>query len=752
MKLQLRDKVIGLAVFCALLPIVVLTLLLLIREGPLVKYIKQEITDLTEKSFHAVVHDMYSSCQTANDLITQGLENMLKLANYLAQQSGGIQVNETKEIEWPIINPQTKQTKNIKLPEILIGDKPLEKNLSFSEKTPIIDTLKDLLGGAISIYQKINDTGDMLRIATTISTLSNDRAIGTTLYAIDKDNQPNPIITSLMEGQQFRGSAYLFDDWYLTAFEPIKNKKNEANEVIGAIAVGIRQKNLESLTKAIEEITIGLNGYVWIIKGTGSGDMIDNIIVKSSNVEKNMIINDQSIPVYTEIIQKARNLREKRGMEKVSWKDPGDIVPTNKTITYTYFPDWDWAIGVTAYDKDFEQPYIAIKNLFSQLKNAIFVAGLITLIIIGLVAFYLSGLLIKPITALTKIAIQVAQGDIEGAMIVIQKIIKGEDEDLAKAKERDDETGKLLKAIITMIETLDRLIGRIKNSSIQLVSTATEISNAANAQETTVQDFGVSTKQIATTVKQISSTSQDLFKTMSNISDVANETGLMADAGLAELSEMAGTMTTLSKSTSSISSKLSVISNKTANINTIVTTISKVADQTNLLSLNAAIEAEKAAEYGVGFGVVAREIRRLADQTALATLDIEQIVKEMQSAVSAGVMEMDKFTEQVHSGVLEVGLISKHLQKIIVQVQEFSPRFVLVKEGMQSQSQGAYQINGAMANLTDAANKTMNSVAEFERATQSLHTSIDQLRNEIVQFKVSDKSSAENHLTKNIKL
>lgn len=738
MKYQLRHKVIGLALFSALLPIAVLTLLLVIREEPLVKYIKKEITDLTEKSFHAIVHDVYASCQTANDFITQGLADMLNVANFLTQQSGGFQVNNAHEIEWSIINPQTKQTSNIKLPEILIGNEPLEQNHSFSKKTPIIDTLKDLLGGAISIYQKINNTGDMLRIATTISTLSHERAIGTPLNAINTAGNPDPIISTLMEGQQFRGSAYLFDDWYLTAFEPIKNKNNE---VIGAIAVGIRQKNLESLTKAIEEITIGLNGYVWIIKGTGTGDIIDNIIVKSSNVEKNTIINDQSSPIYTAIIQNARNLQEKRGMEKVSWKDPGDTIASNKTITYTYFPDWDWTIGVTAYDKDFEQPYVAIQDLFSHLKNAIFIAGFITLFIVILIAFYLSGLLTKPITALTKIAIQVTEGNIGGAMTLIEKIITGEDQDLAKAKDSDDETGNLLRAIMTMIATLDRLIGQIKNSSIQLISTATEISNASKSQETTVQDFGTSTKQIATTVKQISSTSQELFKTMSNISDVANETGLMADAGLAELSEMANTMKTLAQSTTSISSKLTVISNKTANINTIVTTISKVADQTNLLSLNAAIEAEKAAEYGLGFGVVAREIRRLADQTALATLDIEQIVKEMQSAVSAGVMEMDKFTEEVHSGVLEVGLISKHLQKIIVQVQDLSPRFVLVKEGMQSQSQGAYQINGAMMNLTDAANKTMNSLKEFERATLSLHLSIDGLRNEIIQFKVSDKAS-----------
>lgn len=97
---------------------------------------------------------------------------------------------------------------------------------------------------------------------------------------------------------------------------------------------------------------------------------------------------------------------------------------------------------------------------------------------------------------------------------------------------------------------------------------------------------------------------------------------------------METTMRQLADSTGSISARLGLISEKANNINGTITTITKVADQTNLLSLNAAIEAEKAGEYGLGFAVVAREIRRLADQTAVATLDIESMVRDMQSSVS----------------------------------------------------------------------------------------------------------------------
>ncbi|MCA1993616.1 MAG: methyl-accepting chemotaxis protein, partial [Coleofasciculus sp. S288] len=168
-----------------------------------------------------------------------------------------------------------------------------------------------------------------------------------------------------------------------------------------------------------------------------------------------------------------------------------------------------------------------------------------------------------------------------------------------------------------------------------------------------------------------------------------------------------------------------------------VTTITKVADQTNLLSLNAAIEAEKAGEYGLGFAVVAREIRRLADQTAVATLDIENMVREMQSAVSTGVMEMDKFTKEVGQSVEDVRDISVQLGSIIEQVQALSPRFEAVNQGMETQSQGAQQINEAMVQLSEASSQTATALREINSAIEQLNDAAHGLRHEISRFKVN---------------
>ncbi|NER50391.1 MAG: methyl-accepting chemotaxis protein, partial [Symploca sp. SIO1A3] len=230
--------------------------------------------------------------------------------------------------------------------------------------------------------------------------------------------------------------------------------------------------------------------------------------------------------------------------------------------------------------------------------------------------------------------------------------------------------------------------------------------------------------------------SQELRLTIEEVANVSEETAIAAGKGQKELMRMESTMIQLKDSTSSISGKLGVISEKANNINQVVTTITKVADQTNLLSLNAAIEAEKAGEYGTGFAVVAREIRRLADQTAVATLDIEQMVKDMQSAVATGVMEMDKFTKEVSNSVEDVRIISEQLAQIIQQVQSLTPRFETVNQGMGIQCQGAQEISNAMEQLSEASQQTAESLNEANIALEQLNNAAQSLQQEISYFKV----------------
>jgi methyl-accepting chemotaxis protein WspA len=224
---------------------------------------------------------------------------------------------------------------------------------------------------------------------------------------------------------------------------------------------------------------------------------------------------------------------------------------------------------------------------------------------------------------------------------------------------------------------------------------------------------------------------------MEYVASVSQETARVASTGQEELHRMKAAMQQMEEASKSISGRLGIINEKAENITTVVTTITRVADQTNLLSLNAAIEAEKAGEYGQGFTVVAREIRRLADQIGMATLDIAQMVKEMQSAVVAGVMEMDKFIAQVHHHTEDVGKMSVQLSRIIEQVQTLTPNFERVNESMIHQSDSAEHIREAMLQLSEEMQEMKDALHETYSVINQLNEAARNLQDEVARFKIT---------------
>jgi len=378
---------------------------------------------------------------------------------------------------------------------------------------------------------------------------------------------------------------------------------------------------------------------------------------------------------------------------------------------WLYLPSFRWGL-IAKQDTDEAFALARLQRI------AIILLSLATIAGVTLAAFLVAGTISDPIRTAVSVAKQVAGGDLRSDV----------------AGTTDDETSELLDAIQKMTHDLRGLIGRIQQSSVALISTATAIQATSSEQQQVISDYGSSTNQAVAAVKQISVTSQDLVRTMNEVNQMASRTGSMAAEGRGDLDGMDSVMRQLAESTSSFGAKLGVISERAANINLAVTTITKVADQTNLLSINAAIEAEKAGEFGLGFLVVAREIRRLADQTAVASLDIERMVKEMQYSVSAGVMEMDRFSEQVRGGVQAIGEVSEKLGEIIEGVQGISERFGQVTEGMEAQSQGAEQIREAMVRLADGASRTASSLGDFNRATTHLREAVGGLKEEVSRF------------------
>ena len=380
---------------------------------------------------------------------------------------------------------------------------------------------------------------------------------------------------------------------------------------------------------------------------------------------------------------------------------------------WCYLPSYRWGMNVKQDASEaFAMMYFQ-RNLIIGISLAIILGVIVTALIIA-------RSISNPIRTAVRVAKQVAAGDLRADV----------------GETSDDETGALLNAIQTMTNDLRGLIGRIQNSSVTLIDIATTMQHTSAEQQQVVAQYGSSTTQAVASVKQISATSQELSRTMNDVNAMAASTGTKAQESSANLTNMEATMRQLEKTTASFGEKLSTINERATKINVVVSTMAKVADQTNLLSINASIEAEKAGKHGLGFLVVASEISRLADQTGTAALDIERMVSEMQVSVSAGVKEMANFAGQVRGGVREIGDVSVKLGEIISAVQNITSRFDEVAQGMSAQSQGADQIREAMVRLSEGANRTAESLTEFNTATSHLRGAVGDLKDEVSRFTI----------------
>ncbi|MBK5551422.1 methyl-accepting chemotaxis protein [Pseudomonas sp. TH03] len=362
----------------------------------------------------------------------------------------------------------------------------------------------------------------------------------------------------------------------------------------------------------------------------------------------------------------------------------------------------------------------AIRQAVTAAKISMGLSLLVAILAAGLCGLLLMRAITAPMSRIVQILEIMRTGDLSSRLNL----------------DRKDEFGAVQTGFNDMMTDLTSLVSQAQRSSVQVTTSVTEIAATSKQQQATATETAATTTEIGATSREIAATSRDLVRTMTEVSTAADQASVLAGSGQQGLARMEDTMHSVMGAADLVNAKLAILNEKAGNINQVVVTIVKVADQTNLLSLNAAIEAEKAGEYGRGFAVVATEVRRLADQTAVATYDIEQMVREIQSAVSAGVMGMDKFSEEVRRGMSEVQQVGEQLSQIIHQVQALAPRVLMVNEGMQAQATGAEQINHALVQLGDASSQTVESLRQASFAIDELSQVAVGLRGGVSRFKV----------------
>ena len=727
MKLSLKHKVIGLPVLAAVLPVLVMLVLTTVQKESVTKKIEGALEVLARENIEHLALAVYNTCEATSKMVQKYLDRRLQESDAFFQDMGGFSLSsETASIK--ALNLKNHKEKAVSIPKMMIG--------GVFEPRTYIDVIREKFGGNYGLFQRVNEAGDMVLIATTLSS-KNGGKLGNLYLPVKQEGVVNPVIQNILKKQAFHGIANLADGWHFTACKGITDKKGR---IIGMLFTEAPFQTPASLRQAIMDMKVGKSGYVYVLGGKHAFHRGHYIISKGGKRDGENLWDAKSTDgryYVRSIVEKAVKLKKNQvDHDRYTWKNMGEEEPRQKVVALTYFEPWDWVIGAGTYEDDYHEVKKNVETAMTQMLWVMLISGVLVLIPIVGMALFFGNKFTKRITQITGIAGEIAKGNLSAAADAVKSMVKGDKADQIGSP--DDETGTLLISIQRMTESLNGLVGQVQRSGIQVTASSTELSATARQQQTAMNQQGEATHRVSQAAAEISSVATELKATMQQVAARSQETAGFASKGQTDLARMEDAMHHMEAASKSISGRLETINEKAENITNVVTTITKVADQTNLLSLNAAIEAEKAGEYGRGFNVVAREIRRLADQTAVATLDIEQMVAGMQSAVSAGVMEMDKFIADVKQSVEDVGKISGQLGRIIEQVQALSPSFDEVNVAMGYQSENANKANHAVAGLSEEIRSTAESLRETFSAIEQLNEAARGLQQEVSHFRVSD--------------
>ena len=348
----------------AILPILLTALIAfgagLYQKGILETFFSHEIEAQAQNEARKIAQAVYLMCRSAQESVQKTVDTNLRVAGDILSRAGKVSLGRESQ-RWEARNQFTGEVTDVFLPPILVGGQWLGQNDDPVVPSPVVDAVRDLVGGTATIFQRINDAGDMLRVSTNVEDSEGRRAIGTYIPCVNPDGSRNPVVEALLRGETFSGRAYVVNDWYLTAYRPIQD---EAGTLIGALYVGVKQENVESLRQGIMDMVVGKTGYVYVLGGKGEHQGRYIISQNGERDGENLWASQDSDgrPFIQSIIGKALSLplyqREDNvpvAFERYPWKNPGEIESRFKAVAIAYFAPWDWVIGAGYYESDLRE-------------------------------------------------------------------------------------------------------------------------------------------------------------------------------------------------------------------------------------------------------------------------------------------------------------------------------------------------------------------------------------------------------------
>ena len=617
-------------------------------------------------------------------------------------------------------NPDSESIRRIKL--LKFGKFAADPNMPGGDPqnavARVLNRLKDRLRCEMAVYVK---TGDgLVALAGTGPASDGKRVAGAVIPASDDSPERVSIFRSGADASRSTDSNYI----------PLASSDGE---IIGGIYFGLRRTAAAELEDYLKTLKIGEAGIVWVVDDSDERNPVMRISGDSSAV--GVPVADDNIRARSDFFMKAlANAKALRGPEVAvdSLSLPmGQAGEAARLVTYAYYKPWSWLVGTMTDEREFREGRADLSGQTDTLTRKIVFAGAIFAAMAIGIAWIMASRMSRSIRSLARVANFQSRGDIAAA----EKILSGKSSVVAEFDE-------LFKAVLLMARSLTRLISALKLRGEDVAERAGRISETSDTLDVIASEEAASTKNAASTGSKILGASEALNKNargsafeVSRTLDIARESG-------ESLRLLKNNYDALTAASENVAGKLAVINGNVEKITGIVTTINEVSRQTNLLSLNASIEAEKAGEFGLGFAVVARQIRRLADKTSVASANIENIVRQMQSSVNSGVMEMDRFGAKMRQSSKIIMETADMLARAVSDIEAIGPQFEGIASGIGELSENARRISATMLELSDSSVRARDRISEFRAAVKSLDAVSVSVLEAVARFKIDGGEGA----------